>query len=787
MADNADNNLFRFMHLRSAVSPSARGDTEAARVERRGPRTDAGGVASGDVGLQRMPGVERERRLIGVKRELEGLHPRRDFVWTARDGAPAGAPALTPEAVQELSESTRTALHALGLALDHPRIDEVMAAVDGELSPQPPSDPGEPPSPSQTPARLHSVGVADLLVVKQQIKRYEPGEIAHIENVMAGEGKVRMHRQLDRTEEVVDTIDDREHDKESEFETTERFELHHESSRTQHNDQKTGFGLSISGKYGPTVEFNSKLDVSSQTSAEAVARNATSYAKDVVERSKERLVERVREERRTTTLREVEETNEHRLTNTTGEHLAGIYQFVDKVYESQVFNYGLRQMFDLMIPEPASYLWHLEKMPQPNPEMPVPPIRLEVEAPDASHINESNYLRLAARYGAKGIVAPPPFFVIKSATLTQGVGDDSESDYPRSRNQVDLDIPPGYRPAWALVTVMGVTDADPRFVFGVGSEQQEWSPPPDEERIDIGGGLEVFHPVADRLMVFPIDSGLFAADAKLPLVVFARETANYTLHAKVTFQRQSETLMDWSRTTFEAITEAYTNVLLRYQQEVETLKQHDQGERGLELDVGNPPSVNSRIIRTELKKHCLALLRNEHVGLLNTDHTTGGAIYPPYFDLEDAKADGAIIRFLEHAFEWDQVQYVFYPYFWGRPGGWADRFHARNMDPDLEEFLKAGYARVVLPVRSGFEAAVSYFMQSGEIWNGEGEPEIDDPLYKPIVDEIKERTGGTLGEVTVGDPWETRLPTAAVLVRQGHSLPEWERVPPDQWSWEPKV
>lgn len=70
-----------------------------------------------------------------------------------------------------------------------------------------------------------------------------------------------------------------------------------------------------------------------------------------------------------------------------------------------------------------------------------------------------------------------------------------------------------------------------------------------------------------------------------------------------------------------------------------------------------------------------------------------------------ALADGTRIRFFEHAFEWDQMQYVFYPYFWARPGGWADRFHARNMDPFLEEFLKAGYARVVVPVRPGFEAA----------------------------------------------------------------------------------
>ena len=60
-------------------------------------------------------------------------------------------------------------------------------------------------------------------------------------------------------------------------------------------------------------------------------------------------------------------------------------------------------------------------------------------------------------------------------------------------------------------------------------------------------------------------------------------------------------------------------------------------------------------------------------------------------------------------------------------------------------------------------------------------------LYKPIVDEIKERTGGDLGEVPVGDPWETRLPTTAVLVRRDNTLPEWERVAPNEWRWKPKT
>ncbi|TXR47925.1 hypothetical protein [Phyllobacterium endophyticum] len=790
MAGSADNSLFRFTLLRAAKSEfrqpaPGRSLVDSASTVHVPALRSATARPSAIVNPPLFNPLRESRDLVSAQREFERLDPIRDLNLSVARGMFT----LQASAIKRLSSRTKSTLEKLGVSLADTHIGELVAAINGALTPsQPEETPGEPPAPSPGPAQLSAVGVADLLVVKQQIKRYEAGEIAHIENILDGESKLRTHRQLNRTEEVISTLKEQEHEKETELQTTERFELNRETTRTQQADQKVGFGLSLSGKYGPTVEFESKFDVSNQTSEENGLKNSVTYAKDVVERSKERIVERVREERRLTILREVEEVNEHRLTNDSGEHSAGIYQFVDKIYESQVFNYGLRQMFDFMIPEPASYMWHLEKMPQPDPELPIPPIRLEVEAPDANHIHEGNYLRLGARYGTKGLRAPPPIFLVRSASVTQGLGNDSEEDQPRSRNQIEIQIPKGYRPVWALTTVMGVTDEDPHFAFSLGNEYDYWRPTAQDERIDVQeGALRFYRPNANRVTVFPSDGGLYADDDKLTIHIFAHETANYSVHTKVTFQRQAEGLREWSTSTYDTIAEAYSNVLLRYQQEVETLKQKKEAEKGLAFEFGNPPSVNERIIRTELKKHCLAFIRNEHAGLLNTAHTGGGSLYPPHFDIEDAKADGAIIRFFEHAFEWDQIQYVFYPYFWARPGGWADRFRARNMDAELEEFLKAGYARVVVPVRVGFEAAVSYFMQEGHVWNDEGEPPIDHPLYKPIVDEIKERTGGDRGEVPVGEPWETHLPTTAVLVRKGHTLPEWERLSPNEWKWKPKV
>lgn len=248
-----------------------------------------------------------------------------------------------------------------------------------------------------------SVGVGDLMVVKQHIRAYEASEIAHIENVMASERRERTHRQLDSSEETFVTELETEVEKETELATTERFELSEEASRTIKEEQQLSFGLSLSARYGPTVEFGSEFEYGRRDSREETTESSTSYAKEIVERSLERVRERVLRKRTTRVLQELEETNVHAF-DPRPENIAGIYQFVEKIYEAQVFDYGKREMFDLMVPEPASYLWDLredQERQEGELEEPVPPVALpEAVIPELTDVHDDGvriYERLAAR------------------------------------------------------------------------------------------------------------------------------------------------------------------------------------------------------------------------------------------------------------------------------------------------------------------------------------------------------------------------------------------------------
>ncbi len=250
---NRDDNVFRYAHLRPAKGRPG----EPSPASRLRPRTGPGRAAGTPAVASPSPGPLTPAALLAAKREVERLDPYLNLHLPGRqpDGNRDRAITLNERGVSRLSVHTRAVLDGLGAPAGSTPFEQLLEALDTALL-SPGRRPRGRPAPGPAvgpvePAHLRAVGIADLLVVKQQIKRYEAGEIAHVENVVAGESKVRTHRQLDRVEEVLATIDEREREKETESQTTERFELNRETTRTQEVDQKTGSGLSLSGKYGP--------------------------------------------------------------------------------------------------------------------------------------------------------------------------------------------------------------------------------------------------------------------------------------------------------------------------------------------------------------------------------------------------------------------------------------------------------------------------------------------------------------------------------------------------------
>src|SRR5216684_431620 len=184
--------------------------------------------------------------------------------------------------------------------------------------------------------------IADLFVIKEELARYEAGDIADIENILAGEKKVHRYRNLIRTEDTTETEQETVTSDERDHQADEKFSLQNEVKNTIDSKVGVDAGVTATFKYGEAITVTPHANVTanfSKTEAESIAR---SYAKEIVDRSVTKIQEKVRKLQISKIISETEEKNTHSIDNAGpgADHRAGLYYWVNKVTHAQVFNYG---------------------------------------------------------------------------------------------------------------------------------------------------------------------------------------------------------------------------------------------------------------------------------------------------------------------------------------------------------------------------------------------------------------------------------------------------------------
>ncbi len=589
-------------------------------------------------------------------------------------------------------------------------------------------------------------GVADLLVVKQQLIRYEAADVAHIENVLRGEKKEREHSRRRETEEFSFRETELTTTEERELESTTRFEMSRETSNTIKEDATLKAGLTVSGKYGPTVEFSASAEGSVSRSKEEATKSAANFSQDVTERSAFKVTERVLERASLKVTNEVIEKNAHALDNTAGAgHISGVYQWVHKVYQAQMFNYGIRMMYDFMVPEPAAFLISsLEGAHASAVELEKPtPFTLR---PD--QINEDNYHGWIQKYGATDVQPPPEEYRTKSHDFNANA-EDKNVEFTHS-GQIAVDD--GYK-----------------AIYGTfGCVRTIWE---NEAVVDVVLGSRS-HRFNSGDWVW--STTLNDETDSIPLALVTDLVGDVAVAVKIKCQRTARAMLKWRLETHAKLTTAYKARLAEYEEKIAAL----EVQAGVAIR-GRNPLLNLELMNDELKKHCITIMTEQHFDLF--DAITTGSFGVPQIDIFENAAEGPYVRFFEQAFEWEQMTWLTYPYFWGRKSRWGERIAYEDADPIFNQFLKAGYCRVVVPVRPGFEGAIDHFMHYGEVWNGGPLPPISSELYLPIADEIAERLDRPGDEVPQGAPWLVRIPTTLVHLRPDDKLPKWSQNETGEW------
>jgi hypothetical protein len=606
------------------------------------------------------------------------------------------------------------------------------------------------------------VGIGNLQVVRQELIGYEAGEISRIENILEGE---LFRRETIRTESTdITVIQEKEtiQTDERDLQSTERNELASEAQKEVSKQTVSTQGQSTSTDYGKLVE-NSK----------------TNYARSVTDRAVNSLTQRVKEQRIMREQRSYTEKIVHEFDNRNGaSKVRGIYQWVDKKFKTRIMNYGKRLLYDVVVPEPAAFLIEsLEKSQQPEafkltkPTAPSIKYQIIIAGPLGANtsaryrdllpedLNLSNYMYYAKQYGVTGAIEPPPDEFVQTVAHTdtpqevsKEINHRGNKDFTDYFSAFKILIPPGYKAVSGYIQFVNPNNVnnDRRYEFFIGEKY-----------------FFHFRKQPENLWEFSYFNHSFIMDnetGEIPVTVRSFPGIyqfNYAIG--INCKRIDKVYERWQLKTFAAITEGYRRQLAEYE---DKLAQRQVALRTL-MALKQNYSHNPSIERTELKKAFIHLLMSEHFAKVNypTPNPNQFSTDPTY-----VKKWGAVVAFFERAFEWENIIYNYYPYFWGQKSRWGELVLIQDLDPQFEEFLKAGAARIVVPVRPGFEGALAHYQETGDIWMGEEIPDMYSDFYVSIIDEIRSRNYAPDEEICVAE-WEVKLPTTLVMLKEDAALP----------------
>lgn len=591
---------------------------------------------------------------------------------------------------------------------------------------------------------IKRIGLADYRRVEQSVCCYLPGEVSHIENVMAREYKERSSRRLTRSEDTTTRETSLEKETQKDSASTERYEMQKEIDSVITKDMSVDAHANVNYKSGTgNLTLDAGAGFAYNTSREDSNHTAVNYSKEVTEKALERVVMKIREERTIKIIEEFEEQQKHGYDNRLGDqHVCGVYRWIDKVYKNQVFNYGKRLMYEFMIPQPASFHNQAIKVlaQSPNASLLVKPVDprtysgfLNMDSP--SKVNSLTFPYWVGVYNVEVKAAPDEFISVSEAFSMSA--SEATGNYGSAGKSFKMEIPEAYEAISARAGISYVYNGGNTTPFAL---------------IRVGtGAVYIGGTSGDRELVVPLNSS--PVRKALSVSAESRNLGGIVINVLASCRRTAESYANWQLEVFNAIIAAYNEQLDAYNKAVSVVTQPETVKN---LN----PGFYRQIENTVLRKNCITyLVSDAKMGLKFYQGSTTGDTLP----LVNADMDqyASMVKFIEQAFEWEIMSYKFYPFYWGNRAEWQQNYQQEVDDPIFRSFLQSGMARTIVSVRPGFEEAVMYFMATGQIWNGGQVPAIGDDLYLSIVEELKNP------EYYIDETWETRVPTTLTVIQSG--------------------
>lgn len=683
---------------------------DAFERDRRSGRAEAVPRAQGDVAPRRQEGPGEEIRSAAGAAVAVPLGPALAWAVASRFNATEAVRIfnLLPQGLAVAAAATKADFERFG-ALRIRLAQNVVAAM------------------KQYPA-IEPVGLLHLERLNFVPAGIERGELEYSVPLSPGEEVNISHKEWSNTSEEFSKLATDFMEAYSEEGVAEKSELMQSSSAQEQHSSGFNTGVTASGGYGP-ITMTTSLAVNVADSASQSEQSARNHSLTTTRKASSRSKTEHKTSFKVASAAGTEDQQVRKIKNPYPDKATRVdyYQLVRK-WRVDLYRYGLRLTYDVMIPEPGfGILAHIQAMQdiQDALEMPFGDPLAPKDSPayfpwQFDTITDQELMSLAAQYGATGIDPyPGDGDGIKEVVVTAGWVAQDDATHGQELTQT-VTIPEGSVVSKAEVTAMTCdfwkgdqnTDNEGTLTMVTPLNVQLFDPGAP----DVGSSSH-----QDKGTPFTL-TPWEGRGGDLQITVIHSWISLFNIDVNVTFSAASGALQTWRMKTYAAIREAAEKRYEEYRQALKDKLARLQEELG-----GQDPLSLRKIEREEVMKGVLRWLfgpRFEFAPDLPTSFAPSenvtGVKNDPWAAFATALAMGEIsqqeetVKFLHHAIEWENMLYFLYPYFWSNAGRWDFKKYLDHPDPMHRVFLKSGAARVVLTIRPGFESAFVSFAESGK-------------------------------------------------------------------------
>lgn len=565
----------------------------------------------------------------------------------------------------------------------------------------------------------------------------EHGELVHSVPLTPKETVNVTHREWSVTSQTFENLTQDAFEGFSEQGVTEKTDLSQASDVESKHSSSLDVNGSVSATYNGgaySVTANAAFDYGSKEDQQQSEKRSVAHSMAVTRNASARTKKEHKTSFRVSSVAGAEDLAVQVITNPSDTEAMRVdyYQLLRK-WRVDLIRYGLRMTYDIAIPNPGygliSKLIELQQLDETV-------VRGNTFSLDPTAITPANYPQFEQQFGAS-VDAPPTPTVERMQTSTVPA-----KTYDQWGAQtIQFDVPEGY----------AITSGHFRGMFSVyatdGHLLQVNVLGEPAGTTNTPAGTEF--PGHNAILEFDLTSNTLVGGSGNVFLVYDYHNVDFgTCQVKIIAEPTDEMIRSWQSRVWSQLREADQ---ANYEARLALARDR---KAQLEAEIAGFDALTLRKMeREEVMRLTIQWLIGPTFSLMPDDvraaiaagvtdppsgQPSGLYAFPEVPGLPDKHYKAIVqhdelIKYLHNAIEWENVIFFSFPYFWDRVQNWEFKRFLIHHDSIHRDFLRAGCARVVLPVRPGFETSFAMLMETG---NGNAPPDRTFP-YVSIGEEIR--------------------------------------------------